>query len=518
MGIDERWIQENPPCEDPDCHDCKFLLRKMDGTRLMMVGKNDAMSFDYLKTAFLDSYGSDERPSRRAPHAPHPPSRSYSQSAFDSGSDTESLSGHPARSLIPHSRLPPSAPTPPNEPTSDREPEYVETKTSISINADGLNNGSQIVLSIASDNKKKPLGHSSSTRRHKPPPPQDHDSMSSSSRPSSPHHHSHLPPPRQIEPPPCMSRPPQVIDALPPPPPSEDLTLYSPPQPESRPPSPPPLPSTPPPPPLRPRLLEGKVVAITGASRGIGRALALGFAREGAHIIAHYWGTRTDPANEEIVSLCVSIRSLGQGCTIVFGDISDPSTSSTIIRRAIETHGRLDIAVSNAGMCLYRDFLDVTPELLKRHVDVNLAGAFWFTQAAARQFKKQFLAHPVEEARPDWSILCVTGESAGGRGGEEVHWRMAAAGLREMVKSVSRGCAEWGVRVNCVSPGVVQTKMVKEVVEDGERRKVLEGRSGFGRVGTPGDVVGPAIWLVGEGGRWVTGQEVRVDGGAGEGW
>lgn len=104
-------------------------------------------------------------------------------------------------------------------------------------------------------------------------------------------------------------------------------------------------------PPLRPRLLEGKVCAITGASRGIGRAIALGFAKEGAHIIAHYWGTKSDPANEEIVSLCVDIRSLGQGCTIVFGDISDPRTSENIVRRAVETYGRLDIAVGNAGMC-----------------------------------------------------------------------------------------------------------------------------------------------------------------------
>jgi NAD(P)-dependent dehydrogenase (short-subunit alcohol dehydrogenase family) len=104
---------------------------------------------------------------------------------------------------------------------------------------------------------------------------------------------------------------------------------------------------------LRPRLLEGKVCAITGASRGIGRAIALGFAREGAHIIAHYWGTKSDPANEEIVSLCVDIRSLGQGCTIVFGDISDPRTSENIVRRAVETYGRLDVAVGNAGMMWY---------------------------------------------------------------------------------------------------------------------------------------------------------------------
>lgn len=75
--------------------------------------------------------------------------------------------------------------------------------------------------------------------------------------------------------------------------------------------------------PMRPRLLEGRVCAITGASSGVGREIAMSFAREGAHIIAHYWGTTSD-MNDDIVSLAVDIKGLGQGCAMIYGDISDP--------------------------------------------------------------------------------------------------------------------------------------------------------------------------------------------------
>jgi hypothetical protein len=311
------------------------------------------MSFDHLKNSFLDRWGAEDRLSRR--HGP--PSRSYTmppQSNADSGSETESIA---PTAIIPHSavHLPPAAPTPPNEPVS----EFQETKTQISINAD--HGSGQIVLSISENKQKKNRkSHQLST------------SSSPGSRSASPSRHPHH---RAIEAAPHGPGPVQVIEANPEPvgeramelrsPHSPDLhaprspdphspqdgrmEMYKPAAPES--PPTPPVESEPQPPPMRPRLLEGKVCAITGASRGIGRAIALGFAREGAHIIAHYWGTKSDPANEEIVSLCVDIRSLGQGCTIVFGDISDPRTSENIVRRAVETYGRLDVAVGNAGMC-----------------------------------------------------------------------------------------------------------------------------------------------------------------------
>jgi NAD(P)-dependent dehydrogenase (short-subunit alcohol dehydrogenase family) len=491
------------------------------------------MSFDYLKSAFLDRWGGEDRPSRRN----GPPARSYSvppHSVADSGSETESTA---PSTLVPHSHsavhLPPAAPTPPNEPVS----EIQEMKTQISINAE--HGSGQITLSISDNKQRKRKKNTPEAIGTEPP-----DSRSASPSRLGGHH-----PHRQIEASPASPRvvggghirggdrshvPPnavQVIEAnpddrIPHPDVLADrmtqMDLYKPdevrpPTPPVEPSSPPASTSTPPPPPLRPRLLEGKVAAITGASRGIGRAIALGFAREGAHIIAHYWGTKSDPANEEIVSLCVDVRSLGQGCTIVFGDISDPRTSETIVRRAVETHGRLDIAVGNAGMCWYRDFLDVTPELLQRHVDVNLHGNFYFVQAAARQFKRQFHDLPVDTPKselPDYSVICVSASASASDAGKMAHYSPTAAGVRELMRSCARGLAGYGVRCNTVAPGIVQTKMVKEVVEDMEIRGRMEKRNPFGRLGVPGDVVGPTVWLASEGARWTTGQEIVVDGGS----
>lgn len=535
MDLNDQWIRDNPPCEDPNCHDCK----------------NDAMSFDHLKNSFLDRWAVDERPSSRR-HGP--PSRAYSMppQSVDSGSETESTA---PTAMIPHSHssvhLPPAAPTPPNEPVA----EFQETKTQISINAE---HSGQIILSI-SDNKQR-----GKAPRKKPQPEHSPGPESRSGSPANGPRHPHRL--QQIEAAPPRHAPVQVIEADPhgerslqlhggdlqgrnsvdersldgrPPGPDgrldprydgryEDemnsprepgmddrMDLYKPESPV-HPPTPPVEPDTPPPPPLRPRLLEGKVCAITGASRGIGRAIALGFAREGAHIIAHYWGTKSDPANEEIVSLCVDIRSLGQGCTIVFGDISDPRTSENIVRRAVETYGHLDVAVGNAGMMWLRDFLDVTPELLRRHVDVNLNGNFYFVQACARQFKRQFHELPVDTPKselPDYSIICVSSTCVGEVGAKVAHFSPTAAGIKELMRSCAQGLARFGVRCNTLSPGVVQTKMAKEVIEDMEVRGRMEKKNPFGRLGVPGDVVGPAVWLASEMARWTNGQEIVVDGG-----
>ncbi|RPA71270.1 NAD(P)-binding protein [Ascobolus immersus RN42] len=273
-------------------------------------------------------------------------------------------------------------------------------------------------------------------------------------------------------------------------------------------------------PPTRPRLLENKVIAITGAGRGIGRALALGFAREGAHIIAHYFNSPTSPNQDDIVALCVEIRSLGQGCTIVFGDISDPKTSETIVRKAVEQYGHLDVAVSNAGVCEYAEMEDVTPDQWLRHVDVNLSGGYFFVQAAAAQMKKQFLAAQAEAAEDganrepdDASIICIS-SSGGVSPGRQTHFLPTSAGLQALMRSSAVALGKFGIRCNSILVGVVRTKMVREELKEGGREKVEEGVP-LGRLGRAEDVVGPACMLAGEMGRWVTGAEIRVDGGMG---
>ncbi|PUU74779.1 hypothetical protein B9Z19DRAFT_998399 [Tuber borchii] len=544
MDLSEDWLRKNPHCSQPDCTDCK----------------HDSMSFDYLRTAFLDRWGA----TNTSPHGNlRQPMRSHSMPppSESDGDPAEMItpSDIVSNALIPRGGSshynPPAAPTPPNEPVSERERLVQETKTSIAINPAG-NGGGQIVLQITDNNKprkrKKEIKATIDT-----PPPQH--SMHEGSLPDSPrdrdyHDRDYHPDDRdayrsdrderdhriprdhrtqhhdrersrhrdgvhviEAEPP--------VLELIRQPSPQSDgrhdnsqalvevassevdestvtgdALLTAPSQPV-----------------LRPRLLEGKICAITGASRGIGRAIALGFAKEGANIIAHYWGTKSDPANEEIVSLCVEIRSMGQGCTIVFGDISDPRTSDNIVKRAVETYGRLDVAVGNAGMCWYREFLDVTPELLRRHVDVNLNGNFYFVQACARQFKEQFHAMPIEprpDPIPDYSIIFISSASALSGNGHQSHYNPTSAGVLSLMQSTTISLGPYGVRCNALLPGVVQTKMNREELQDMEKRGRLEKKVPLGRLGVPSDVVGPAVWLASDGAKYVSGAQITVDGGA----
>ncbi|KAF8462294.1 hypothetical protein BDZ91DRAFT_828605, partial [Kalaharituber pfeilii] len=285
---------------------------------------------------------------------------------------------------------------------------------------------------------------------------------------------------------------------------------------------------------LRPRLLEDKVVAVTGSSRGIGRAIALGFAREGAHIIAHYWGTVSDPSNDDIVSLATEIRALDRRCEVVFGDIADPDTSDRIVDKAVEVFGRLDIGVGNAGMCWFREFWDVTPEMMRRHVDVNVNGNMWFVQACARRMKAQYATatkaalmecddgvnsgwdgHAYGGEVPDHSILLVSSTTALGASPGAPHYAAGAAGIVSLAQSTAAELGRYGIRVNALLPGTVVTRMVKEGVEDVERRRGMEGRVPLlGRLGRPRDLVGPAVFLAGEMSRYVTGAKIVVDGGA----
>jgi len=282
---------------------------------------------------------------------------------------------------------------------------------------------------------------------------------------------------------------------------------------------------------LRPPLLEGKVAAVTGASRGIGRAISLGFAREGAHIVAHYWGTISDPSNDDIVSLATEIRGMGQRCEVVFGDISNPDTSDRIVQKAVEEFGRLDIGVGNAGMCWFRDFWDITPELMRRHVDVNLNGNMWFVQACARQMKAQYVTATktaLDEDSwtgdgdlqdiPDHSLLLVSSTTSMTASPAAAHYAASSAGIISLVQSMAVELGKYAIRCNALLPGTVMTRMVKEGVEDVDRRRGMERRvPPLGRLGRPRDVVGPAIFLAGEQSRYVTGAKLAVDGGASAG-
>jgi len=129
-------------------------------------------------------------------------------------------------------------------------------------------------------------------------------------------------------------------------------------------------------------LLEGKVVIITGASRGIGRAVALGCAREGADVVVNYLSGPGAEVVEEI-------RALGRRAVPAQGDVADPETGERIVAVGVDAFGKLDVLVSNAGICPFHTFLDMPADVMRRTNEVNYYGTFYVAQAAANQMVAQ---------------------------------------------------------------------------------------------------------------------------------
>jgi L-rhamnose 1-dehydrogenase len=248
---------------------------------------------------------------------------------------------------------------------------------------------------------------------------------------------------------------------------------------------------------VRMRLLEGKTVAITGAATGIGRAIAVEFYKQGANVsINHLEGQ-----DAEVESLKREIPTL----LAVSGDVSKPETGPQFVERTVDHFGELNIFVSNAGICQFSKFLDVSPEVYRRHVAINLDGAFYTTQAAGRQMKLQ---------GKGGSIIGISSISALVGGGEQAHYCPTKAGVLSLMQSEAVALGPYGIRCNSLLPGTIRTQMNDDDLKDDNKREYMEGRIPLGRLGQPLDLAGPAVFLASDLSQYVTGSQILVDGGA----
>jgi len=251
-------------------------------------------------------------------------------------------------------------------------------------------------------------------------------------------------------------------------------------------------------------LLPGKVVAITGASRGIGRACALACAAHGAKgIIVHYFGDKETTA--EAQTLAGELMQLGAQPVIVPGDISDPSVGRAIADKAEEYFGRLDVFISNAGICPFMSFLDMPHTLWRQVQDVNLNGAFFATQAAARLMSRQ--------TPRGGSIIAISSISALVGGEFQSHYTPTKAGVKSMMESAAIGLGPLGIRCNSVLPGTIETAINEEDLKDEGKRQRMVERHPLRRLGRPEDVAGPVVFLASDLAQFMTGSSVLVDGG-----
>ncbi len=258
--------------------------------------------------------------------------------------------------------------------------------------------------------------------------------------------------------------------------------------------------------------LDGCVALVTGSGRGIGRAIAQRYAREGATLVA------VDLVEESVQALAGEIRAAGGKAEAFRADLREPEQSRAMVARAVERFGRVDVLVNNAGVVRVRPLLELTPEDWDFVNDVNARGLFFAVQAGARQMLQQA---PVEEGRPRGKIINVA--SIAGRIGRPMFAAYAAskAAAISITQSAALAVAPH-VTVNAICPGVVDTEMWRQIDREWTQADQRPAGSAWqdrirgiplGRPETPEDLAGIAAFLAGADSDYITGQSYHVDGG-----
>lgn len=244
------------------------------------------------------------------------------------------------------------------------------------------------------------------------------------------------------------------------------------------------------------RLLEGKAAIITGSSRGIGRATALAFARNGADLVIH--GTR----EEALRDLREEIRALGVGCEYAAGDIGDFGTARRLAEICLESYGKVDVLVNNAGVNSRSRFEDLTLEEWERMLRVNLTGVFCACKCV--------VPHMLERR----SGCIVNMSSTAGKTAHpnaSLSYGVSKAGINSLTQKLAYDLAPYGIRVNAVCPGPVETDMSRQWTEE-YRKKVLEDIP-LRRLGRGEDVANTVVFLASEMSAFIVGESINVNGG-----
>jgi NAD(P)-dependent dehydrogenase (short-subunit alcohol dehydrogenase family) len=241
---------------------------------------------------------------------------------------------------------------------------------------------------------------------------------------------------------------------------------------------------------------QSHTALVTGASRGIGKEIALELARNGYRVAVNYYN---DPA-EMVDATVAEIRAFQAGVLPVQADIRSSSQVTAMFERVINTFGRLDLLVNNAGVQTWKPLLEVTEEEWDLVVDTNLKGCFLCTQQAARYMKDHGGGSIVnlgsgcnKLAFP--SLVAYTAS----KGGIEMFTKEAAVEL-----------GQYGIRVNCIAPGSIESERTR--AEDPDYAGTWSKLTPLGRVGTAADIAPTVVFLAGDGGAFISGQTIWIDG------
>ena len=240
--------------------------------------------------------------------------------------------------------------------------------------------------------------------------------------------------------------------------------------------------------------LSDKVAIVTGSGRGIGRAIALKLAENGATIVVNDIDQSAQIAAEEI-------KATGKKSLAVTADVTSATDVANMVDTAIATFGRIDILVNNAGINRDQLLMRMSEEDWDKVLDVNLKGVFLCTKAVLRPMIKQHQGRII-------SIASIVG-LAGNPG--QANYAAAKAGIIGFTRSVAREVASRGITVNAIAPGFIDTEMTQKLSEN--QRQELMSHIPLGYLGTPEDVAAAVAFLASDEAKYITGQVLTVDGG-----
>lgn len=246
--------------------------------------------------------------------------------------------------------------------------------------------------------------------------------------------------------------------------------------------------------------LEGRAAVVTGGGRGIGRAICLAYANEGADVVVNY-ASKDQPA-QEVVEM---IKKIGRRAVAVKANVAVRADAEKIIRTAVDSFGKIDILVNNAGISKPNMLHKMTEEQWDEVLNIHLKGPFLCIQAAAKYMMEKKYG----------KIINVT-SSAGLWGTKgQINYSAAKGGIVSLTKSAARELASFGITVNVVQPGYVSTEMFEKVKADPKLLGIYTGRILLGHFAEPEEVAPTFVFLASDESSYITGQLFCVDGGLG---
>lgn len=243
-------------------------------------------------------------------------------------------------------------------------------------------------------------------------------------------------------------------------------------------------------------MLDGKIAVVTGASRGIGRAIALELASQGAFVVVNYNGSK-DRAEE----VKKEIEAAGGKAEVYQCNVSDFEKCQAFIQDVIKTYGRLDILVNNAGITRDGLLMKMSETDFDSVIETNLKGTFNTIRFASRQMLKQRSGRIINMS----SVVGIAGNAG------QANYASSKAGVIGLTKAVARELASRGITVNAIAPGFIETEMT-EVLSDAVKEASV-AQIPLGRFGKPEDIAKTAAFLASDDAGYITGQVIQVDGG-----